>query len=90
MSFDWRRLLPSVAVFAGFNTNLVSPTHQKQSLTGRIGLLFQNDFSKSFNVITNVFHDYIGSNQSEISLQSRTFSTTITSSTLVSSGTDCS
>lgn len=77
MAFDWRRLIPSVSAFAGFNTNLVGDVHQKQSITGRIGFLFQNNIHKNYNIVTNLFFDYIGSNQSETSLViSNTYSLT--------------
>lgn len=67
-AFDWSRLIPSVAILGGFNTNLVSPIHQKQSITGRAGFLFQNDINKNFNIITNVVYDFIGSNDTELNL----------------------
>lgn len=67
-SFDWNRLIPSVAVFGGFNTNLVSEVHKTQGMTARFGLLLQNDFSPNFNLITNVFYDHLGSNDAQISL----------------------
>lgn len=67
-AFDWRRLLPSVAAYGGFNTNLVNTNHQRESITGRAGLLFQNDINSDFNIVTNVFYDYIGSKQTELSL----------------------
>jgi hypothetical protein len=66
-AFDKKRLIPSVAVYAGLNTDFVSEIHQRNGMSPRVGLLLQNDFSNQFNLITNVFYDYIGTDFSEIS-----------------------
>ncbi len=67
-AFDLRRFIPSVALFGGFNTNLVGKIHKNQSITGRVGVLLQNNLANDFNLITNVFYDNLGSNASEVSL----------------------
>lgn len=65
--FDWSRLIPSVAIYAGVNTDFVNEIHQTGKITPKIGVLLQNDLSKKFNIITNVFYDKLGSDFPEIS-----------------------
>lgn len=67
-AFDWRRFIPSIAVLGGINTNLVGPVHKQQSITGRVGLLFQNDLSSDMNLVTNVFYNNLGGENPEINL----------------------
>jgi len=66
-AFDAKRLIPSVAIYAGLNTNLVSKIHQTERITPKAGVLLQNDLSDRLNIITNVFYDKIGSDFEEIS-----------------------
>lgn len=61
-AFDWNRWIPHIGVYAGFNfggalTNL----HKRGGITPKLGVLLQNEFSHKLNVITNVYYDYIGS-----------------------------
>ena len=67
MAFDYKRLIPSVAIYAGFNTNFVGEIFKKEKATPKAGILLQNDLSDYFNVITNVYYDYIGTDAKEIS-----------------------
>jgi hypothetical protein len=66
-AFDWKRTIPSVAVYAGINTNLVNDIHKLEGMSPKIGVLLQNNLSKKLNIVTNVFYDYIGSDYAELS-----------------------
>lgn len=59
-AFDKKRLIPSVAVYAGLNANFVGDIHKRSGMSPRAGVLLQNDFSNKFNLITNLYYDYIG------------------------------
>jgi hypothetical protein len=65
--FDQKRLIPSVAVYLGMNTNLVDDQDKKGSVTPKVGVLLQQNLTKDFNLITNIFYDNIGSDFSEFS-----------------------
>ncbi len=61
-SFDYKRWIPHVGVYAGVNFGDVSPEYfNKGGITPKVGLLLQNEFSDKLNVITNFYYDYIGS-----------------------------
>ena len=66
-AFDWKRAIPSVAVYAGINTNFVNDIHKLEGMSPKIGVLLQNNLSKKLNIVTNIFYDYIGSDYAEIS-----------------------
>jgi hypothetical protein len=66
-SFDKKRLIPSVAIYLGMNTDFVNERYKTQSITPKAGLLLQHNLSKDFNLITNVFYNYIGTEFSELS-----------------------
>lgn len=66
-AFDWKRAIPSVAVYLGINTNMVNNIYKLESLTPKAGVLLQNNLSNRFNIITNIFYDNIGSDYSEMS-----------------------
>lgn len=66
-AFDWKRLIPSVAIYAGANTDFVSEAFKTGKFSPRVGVLLQNDFSESFNLISNVFYDRIGTDAPELS-----------------------
>tara|TARA_R110002072_G_scaffold2520_6_gene21310 strand:+ start:1510 stop:2697 length:1188 start_codon:yes stop_codon:yes gene_type:complete len=66
-AFDWKRAIPSVAVYLGINTNLVNEIYKLEGLTPKFGVLLQNNLSKKLNIITNIFYDNIGSSYSEMS-----------------------
>jgi hypothetical protein len=66
-AFDWKRLIPSVAVYLGVNTNAVGDIYKQEGVTPKIGVLLQNNLSKKLNIVTNVFYDNIGSDYSELS-----------------------
>ena len=66
-AFDKKRLIPSVAVYAGFNTNFLGEVHKTSKMTPKFGILLQNDLSNDFNVITNFFYDKMGTDAVEFS-----------------------
>jgi len=66
-AFDWKRVIPSVAVYLGINTNFVGDIYKLEGMTQKVGVLLQNNLSNKFNVVTNIFYDNIGSDYSELS-----------------------
>lgn len=66
-AYDWKRAIPSVAIYLGVNTNLVNDIYKLEGLTPKIGVLLQNNLSKELNIITNIFYNNIGSSYSEVS-----------------------
>ena len=66
-SFDWKRLIPSVAIYAGANTGVPENIYKANSFSPKVGILLQNDLSDNFNIITNMFYDRIGSELPELS-----------------------
>ncbi|MDP2088943.1 MAG: transporter [Flavobacteriaceae bacterium] len=57
MAYDWKRLIPSVGVYAGVNTNFVGPDYKDPGITPKVGILLHNELSPRFNVITNIIGD---------------------------------
>ncbi|MCI2227642.1 transporter [Polaribacter sp. MSW13] len=66
-AFDTKRLIPSVAIYLGVNTDFLSEGYKTGGITPKVGVLLQNNLSNDFNIITNVYYDKIGSEFSEIS-----------------------
>ena len=66
-AFDKKRLIPSVAIYAGVNSGFVGDFYKNGGLSPKVGVLLQNNLTNDFNLITNVFYDYIGTDFSEIS-----------------------
>jgi hypothetical protein len=66
-AFDKRRLIPSVAIYAGMNTDLVNDIYKSGKITPKAGLLLQHNLTNEFNLISNVFYDKIGTDFPEIS-----------------------
>ncbi|AUC85009.1 hypothetical protein CW731_06770 [Polaribacter sp. ALD11] len=66
-AFDTKRLIPSVAVYLGMNTDFVNEIHKTGSITPKAGILLQHNLTKYFNVITNFYYDNIGSDFAEYS-----------------------
>ena len=59
-TFDITRLIPSVAVYLGMNTDFVNDIHKTGSITPKVGVLLQQNLTQDFNVITNFYYDNIG------------------------------
>ena len=66
-AFDKKRLIPSVALYLGMNTDFVNDIHKTESITPKVGVLLQHNLTNEFNVISNVYYDKIGTDFSEIS-----------------------
>ncbi|MHB0754078.1 transporter [Polaribacter sp. M15] len=66
-AFDKRRLIPSVAIYAGANTDYVGDYYKTGNISPKLGLLLQHNLTNKFNIITNVFYDKIGTDFSELS-----------------------
>ena len=66
-AFDKKRLIPSVAIYAGLNTDMVNDIYKTGSMSPKAGILLQNNLSSEFNIITNIFYDYIGTDFAEFS-----------------------
>lgn len=66
-AFDKKRLIPSVAIYAGINTDYVNDIYKTGGISPKVGLLLQNNLSSDFNIISNVFYDKIGTDFSELS-----------------------
>lgn len=60
-AFDKKRLIPSVALYARFNTDLLNDNHKIGKMTPTVGVLLQNDLSSQLNIITNFYYENIGS-----------------------------
>ena len=66
-SFDYKRLIPSIAVYVGVNTGIPDPIYKASSFSPKAGILLQNDLSYNFNIITNIYYDRIGTELPEFS-----------------------
>jgi len=65
-SFDKRRLIPAVGVYAGLNTNLLSELYKNpDGISPRFGIFTQNDLSNRLIVLFNFIMDYVGTTQAE-------------------------
>ena len=65
-SYDWKRLIPAVGVYAGLNTNLLSKLHKNPGgLSPRFALFTQNDLTNKFVLITNFIMDKTFTDDSE-------------------------
>ncbi|CAL2076987.1 transporter [Tenacibaculum sp. 190524A02b] len=67
-SFDWKRWIPHVGVYAGLNFgSFLTDFHNRGDISPKVGILLQNEFSDKLNVITNLYYNNIGSDFSEYS-----------------------
>ncbi|WP_439129404.1 transporter [Polaribacter sp.] len=66
-AFDRKRLIPSVAIYLGMNTDFVNDIHKTGSITPKAGILLQHNLTRDFNLITNIIYDNIGSDFAEFS-----------------------
>ena len=65
--FDLKRLIPSVAAYAGVNTGIPEDIYKTNSFSPKAGILLQNDLTNNFNIITNIYYDRIGTELPEFS-----------------------
>jgi len=67
-SFDHKRWIPHIGVYAGVNFgSFLTDYHEKGGISTKVGLLLQNEISDKLYVITNLYYDNIGSDFSEYS-----------------------
>ncbi|MDG2194132.1 MAG: transporter [Polaribacter sp.] len=66
-AFDWKRAIPSVAIYLGVNTNFLNSIYKLEGISPKAGILLQNNLSEDFNIVSNLFYDYIGNDAAEIS-----------------------
>jgi hypothetical protein len=59
-AFDKKRLIPSIAIYAGLNTDFLNDIHKTGHLSPKLGLLFQQNLSTNFNLVSNFLYDKIG------------------------------
>lgn len=65
-SFDKRRLIPAVGVYAGLNTNLLVDLYKnRDGISPRFAVFTQNDLSDRLIVLLNFIADYAFTDQSE-------------------------
>lgn len=65
-SFDKRRLIPAVGVYAGLNTNLLIDLYKNpDGISPRFSIFTQNDLSERLIVLLNFTADYAFTNQAE-------------------------
>jgi len=65
-SFDIKRLIPSVAIYGGINSNFISEDYKPENTTFKAAILLQNDFTNKLVLLTNLIIDDIGSEIDEI------------------------
>ncbi|WP_088323186.1 transporter [Polaribacter tangerinus] len=66
-AFDKKRLIPSVAIYLGLNTDAVNSVYKKGKMSPKVGVLLQNNLTTNFNIITNFYYDNIGTKFEEFS-----------------------
>jgi hypothetical protein len=64
-AFDLKRLIPSVGVYLGLNTNILGKDFKEEGMSPKAAILLQNDISGRFVVLTNIIADKIGKKNSE-------------------------
>ncbi len=65
-SFDKRRLIPAVGVYAGLNTNLLTDLYKnRDGVSPRFAVFTQNDLSERLIVLLNFIMDYAFTDQAE-------------------------
>lgn len=67
MAFDKKRLIPSVGVYAGVNTNFIGKDYKENELSVKAAVLLQNDFTDRLVLLTNLIADKILSDSNEYS-----------------------
>ena len=65
-SFDKKRLIPAVGVYAGLNTNLLTELHKNpEGMSPRFGIYTQNDLSNRLIVLFNFIADKVFTEEAE-------------------------
>ena len=61
MAFDKKRLIPSVGIYAGLNTNFLGEDYKDEGISYKAAILLQNDFTDRLILLTNLIADKISS-----------------------------
>lgn len=61
MAFDKKRLIPSVGIYAGLNTDFLGEDYKDDGMSYKAAILLQNDFSERLVLLTNLIADKISS-----------------------------
>lgn len=64
-SFDKKRLIPSVGIYGGFNSNFLGEDYKPEGTSFKGAILLQNDFTNRLVVLTNLIIDDIASESIE-------------------------
>ncbi len=64
-SFDKKRLIPSVGIYGGINSNFIGEDYKPESTSFKGAILLQNDFTDRLVVLTNLIVDDIASESLE-------------------------
>lgn len=56
-AFDWKRIIPSIGVYAGVHTKFISKDYKADEMSYKLALLLQNDFTDRLVVLTNLIAD---------------------------------
>ena len=67
ISFDKKRLIPSVGIYAGVNTNFLGEGFKEDKLSIKAAALLQNDFTDRLVLLTNLIADKILSDSNQYS-----------------------
>jgi len=62
-AFDKKRLIPSVGLYVGLNTNFLGQDYKAPSLSPKAVILLQNDFSEYLIWVNNIVGDYLTLNE---------------------------
>ena len=66
-AFDKKRLIPSVALYLGVNTDEVNDIYKTGSVSPKLGILLQQNITDRFNIVYNGYYDKIGTDFFELS-----------------------
>ena len=75
-AFDWTRLIPSVGVYAGWNSNFLTEAYKAEKMSFKGAILLQQDINERFVILTNLIVD-------DILLENTTYSYILTSTLAV-------
>ena len=64
-AFDKKRLIPSVGIYGGVNTNFLNEDYKAEGISFKGAILLQNDLSDRLVVLTNLIVDDIASESME-------------------------
>lgn len=65
-AFDSKRWIPHISAYAGINFgSFLNTPYKHGGITPKVGILLLNEFSNQFNLVSNVYYNYIGSDYPE-------------------------